>query len=548
MDISAAERFCAILRHLGGPNIQEDDIAWANDLPAGRSLLQWMSDQMLEDSSAGHSAKYDNELFAKVSLRPITLEYEERRIYDTIQKDSPPVQATLHDTYVVPSILQKRSKTTETEVKLLELEEAQLKYRLKHAKTAIDRLQQTAKSLQTAIRQLNDDLRNYHESLSELSNTADETIPKSVLSAHQLLSARTHRGQLSFPNNVDSLQSAFDNLSTLHASIVDIAETNLRQIDGAQRNLPSLEEVEREASRVNSALSKLKDKHGHHEEEFRTEVTYTENLKALCDKLENATDPETVLSELLRSDDMHVAADLVDPFDLDIRNRLETGWKLDQMALLIAKEQLLDEAQQLFDETLIPPLRALHEIVCATNAANFEAEALIGALLEELEETVDDVEDAKHKRRTMSSVPGEENPLVYEALTKVLKDNRDLRPPDAPPLVLLDGEDLTQELKAVETRLAASTRAETKWTSELPDKLSVLSNLHAPLLSTIYANSPVNTSKPFEASLELNQLEREARREAEKLSNAIIKLQKEAELTDRSKRKLNAFVDKWGAR
>lgn len=181
------------------------------------------------------------------------------------------------------------------------------------------------------------------------------------MSAHQLLSARTHRGrnlallilfvsdvpnnsgQLSFLNNVDSLQSAFDNLSTLHASIVDIAETNLRQIDGAQRNLPSLEEVEREASRVNSALSKLKDKHGHHEEEFRTEVTYTENLKALCDKLENATDPETVLSELLRSDDMHVAADLVDPFDLDIRNRLETGWKLDQMALLIAKEQLLDE-------------------------------------------------------------------------------------------------------------------------------------------------------------------------------------------------------------
>lgn len=39
-------------------------------------------------------------------------------------------------------------------------------------RTAIDRLQQTAKSLQTAIRQLNDDLRNYHESLSELSNTA----------------------------------------------------------------------------------------------------------------------------------------------------------------------------------------------------------------------------------------------------------------------------------------------------------------------------------------------------------------------------------------
>ena len=62
---SHAETVIAMVRHLGGPqNIEPSDIEWANDIPAGRRLLEFFASQIVNGDVAA-------------SLRDIALEKEE---------------------------------------------------------------------------------------------------------------------------------------------------------------------------------------------------------------------------------------------------------------------------------------------------------------------------------------------------------------------------------------------------------------------------------------------------------------------------------------
>jgi hypothetical protein len=166
----------------------------------------------------------------------------------------------------------------------------------------------------------------------------------------------------------------------------------------------------------------------------------------------------------------------------------------------------------------------------------------------------------------------------------------DLRPTHAAPLVLLDRNDVLTEIRSVIDRTKVLDQQEASWILDLPGKLRasyvspssprasychVLTNIflhrssaHTTLLNTTYAHSPVNTSPPFAFPAEALALEDEAKLRGEDLGDVVERLEKvrtrlfvhvwiyddrrfgfqEIEMLEhgRTKRKLGAFVDKWG--
>lgn len=71
-----ARKLCDIITNLGGPKIQPEEIDWANDIPTGKYLLEWMSSQLLDELDE----KQDEETHSLLSMRAIALEDEERRM------------------------------------------------------------------------------------------------------------------------------------------------------------------------------------------------------------------------------------------------------------------------------------------------------------------------------------------------------------------------------------------------------------------------------------------------------------------------------------
>lgn len=121
-----------------------------------------------------------------------------------------------------------------------------------------------------------------------------------------------------------------------------------------------------------------------------------------------------------------------------------------------------------------------------------EAEALIGALIEEIEEVTDDVREAKALSQDPNADEsnGKNDDILRGGLLDLLKTSGstyslfcdlvtpnppiEYRAMDAPPLVLLDDADILAELRSVVSRASVSELEEVEWSSHLTGQLSAL--------------------------------------------------------------------------
>lgn len=142
----------------------------------------------------------------------------------------------------------------------------------------------------------------------------------------------------------------------------------------------------------------------------------------------------------------------------------------------------------MFSQCLLPPLDTLHAHLLASKGHAFEAEALVSALVEELEEVVDDVTSIRDSAGKDKSV--QPQALLEDELRDELKQLQSksskrrvhlrlivsigLRPSDANPLVLLDEADLSKELASIPEWLSHAEDAEREWVVSLLDRLSSL--------------------------------------------------------------------------
>ncbi|THH21859.1 hypothetical protein EUX98_g8259 [Antrodiella citrinella] len=454
-----AEKFCAITKSLGGPDIAPADIEWANDIPAGRDLLKWIADQL-----------YDTDVSATDSpfipaLHSIALEHEEVKLYEEAVEDDgiTGVDEAPVNLFKVPSVQKASNERTLQELALLEGETARLKSRLQQMKTASRHLLQTRHTLQAAVKESANSIRTHQESLDNLAVKADASISKAVSEAHSLLD-KTMRDS----ESLDTYRTSLAILEDKRNAIISAAKDRLRSIDEVQHSLPDTSYVNDESARLSKAL---KDLDFNARRDDLIELAVEEDLLAICEKLETSGDG-TTLDDIL-GDMTHDLDDEASIFKTeDIGPALEKAWRSDQLALLAAREKVLDEAQAAFGGQIHEQLTQLQKHLSSVANSNFEAEALVSALLEEIEDAISDAEDAKTSFANHSSNAKdvERDPHINK-LRAVLKDLREYRPSDAPPLILLEDADLDAELASTSRRLIEAQAVEEEWLRSLTSQL-----------------------------------------------------------------------------
>jgi len=537
----ALNQLPAIISALGGPSIQAEDIEWAIDLPAGKRLVDWVAAQLLDDEID------DGDKAHQAALRNIALEAGEVDILNHAGPRTAPPDFTNVATLDLPIGYSPPSRTNactqyiNNETRLLEEETELLKSRLRQTKLASEAMSKTITSLQDAITRENERTDQAQERLAELSIQADATVASTMDNALSLLQSLgcTSRPVDVFPNASSQLASAvtsLGHLASIRSSITDLHKSHLEQIEHGARSLPSAEEVKTEASQLHAVLNPQFI-------ESAKEAAFKQQLSDMCELLEIEDTRNDVLQQILDDVDGTSAS-------LDIRGELERAWSLDQAKILESKEKLLDATISSYEEDLMKPLNALYSSLSSTNEHVRNSEALLGAFGVELEELVDDVRVAKENNQLRRPKSAEERADDYleTKLMETLKSLKDMRAADAPPLVLLQRNDILEELRDVVARAHDLQEQEEKWGKDLPLALSSLSAVHEPLLSSIYEHSTVNTSPPFAFPPEVSRLQDEAERKGKNLSDHVGRLQQELESlleNKRTKRKLTAFTEQW---
>ncbi|KAJ7890660.1 hypothetical protein B0H14DRAFT_3703843 [Mycena olivaceomarginata] len=401
--------------------------------------------------------------------------------------DTPPRKRQLRCTVLPPSPKCPREAETES-----------LKSRLQQTKIASQSLTQAFKILASEIEKTERNIQTAEDGLSELSLQTN-------------LRCRPYPPRA--PREANHIQS------------------QIRAIDAAARNLPTPAELQAECARLDIALRAV-----------GPDPVVDREIVRLCTALEDPETSKDVLATVLAAKTEH----RVQRPSLDVAAELEAVWARDQADLLDARGAVLDERSQ-------KPSCHL-SLLCTTtspqgNAHMGEAQALIGALREEIQDIVEDVCVAQ-KPQEKPSVPSPEESKDMElqaGLTSLLKQLKDARPRDASPLVLLSPEDILSELRDVYQREEVSRGQEEEWVANLLPTLRNLETAHAPLLDAVYAYSPLNSSAPFSVPAHVQTVHANAKSKADDLGDAISKLQEDVKTltNDRAKRRMEQFVSKW---
>ncbi|KAJ7099451.1 hypothetical protein B0H15DRAFT_820305 [Mycena belliarum] len=541
MEIS--ETITTTVSLLGGPNLSPQDIDWALDLPAGRRLLEWLVSQVdlgLPPAKDGTCAS--EQLHA--ALQAISIEDAELQMLNATRKASRTAgtrSETQSDSkpssdYIPPWRLKAKEEYMCAEAARLEKETEVLKARLRQTKVASQSLSQAIKCIASEIDKSDSEILAAEHDLSELSLKSDTAIRASVDSGLLLLDEV-------IPNQGSSKdrRSPAESLSTAESVTSAISsrfQSQVRAIDDAASRLPAPSYLQAECARLTAALFAPRVG-GKSLFAAATDAAFEREVERLCQVLQDPQTGADALAALLAEDLERPEAPTI-----DVTAELERGWALDQAAILEAREAALDEAIAAYADTLLPPLTALHDDLAATNVRMREAQALVGALGEELQEIVEDLPEPLESPGGPST--GADADLQL-GLVNLLKQTKDLRPRDAPPLVLLTEADILAELQRVYEWEEASKRQEEAWAADLLPRMRNLEQAHAPMLDLAYAHSHMNTSPPFALPAAVRAVQADAKTKADELGDAIAKLQEEVKTleSDRAKRRLEHFVAKW---
>lgn len=547
----------SIVSNLGGPRVNPSDIEWANDITSGKLLINWLVAQLDLEAANGND---DLEILHRAALRDVALEDEELKILAHVKDgilDSDDGDIMAPADYLPPSHLKKRAEYMNNETELLQQESDHLKIRLVQAKKASQKMSQTLKTLQSNIKDINSQIEIETDVLAELSLKADNTIAATKSRALSLLDSLNHNSSEVQNTNGDLTPTAtrFDT-TTSPASVLESATLTLNSLadtratiigdlshhqeTGTRKKLPEIGELHSEAQRLEASIENVKANLDCEESAFLYE------LEKLCEQVESGVDVMVGISERVENEE---------EVEVDVHTELAQAWALDQAALLQARSDALDEALALLGPRVLAPLEDLHESLSIRTSHVREAEVLLRTLGEELEDLLEDADvNTRQESMIQKEVAEDEDDDMERELVKLFKELKDLRAPDAPLLVVLNRADVLAELEYLVDRARTLQGEGELWVQErLLPSLTALPRRHHPLLSAIYAHSPMNTSLPFTFPPPLEALRHNGGVKAEELQAAVVRLQKEYEKNllnpdGKTKRRLGGFVDKWAPR
>ncbi|KAJ7642915.1 hypothetical protein B0H17DRAFT_1216283 [Mycena rosella] len=502
-----SETVTDIVSLLGGPQFNAEDIDWASDLPPGRRLLEWLVSQVQADDGTDMSDSL------RAGLHAISLEDAELKMLRATRKATTSTVVTQLQSnveYIPPWRLRAKEEYMGAEAALLETETVVLKARLHQTKVASQSLSHAIKFIASEIENTEKDILAAENNLAELSLKADAAILVSVTSSLGLLDEVV-------PNCESSPTESLSVASSIRTAVSDRFESQMRAIDAAESRLPAPSKLRAECARLDTALNTPRAS-GESLFAATSNAAFNREVARLCETLEDpGTGAEALAAVLSRDSERSKRSSAI-----DVHAELQCAWALDQAAILDAREGALDKAIVAFSDTLLPPLTALHDDLAATNSAMREAQALAGALAGEIQDIVQDLRAAQEPTGVSGAA---EDDALQAGLTSLLKQLKDLRPRNAPPLVLLTQEDILGELRSVYEREAASRCQEEAWTTDLLPALRSLEAAHAPLLNVAYAHSPMNTSPPFALPADVQSVQTDAKTKADDLGDAIAQLQ-----------------------
>ncbi|KAI0629433.1 hypothetical protein C8Q77DRAFT_1065394 [Trametes polyzona] len=552
-----------LITHLGGPECSEEDLRWATDIPSGRQLLEWLASQGLQDRERVDVARRaggevaDDVLYQTV-VSPIALYKDEvdasARLRDKVGHPRSSATIDAHKPsalYALPSTLRAHADTLEQEADALEKRSARQKRRAVLTKSAVKDAKQVASVAKKQIDSVDETLQQQQERLGDLSLKAillvqmDGTMVKCAQEARSSLTDAKEQGK-----TIAILKSDIASLDRARLAVAGAVGRLYKTLDERYSALPSATELAEDAAGVQARFAHAPTSHSQVAD--LAAASYLEELERLSDRLEkessnNSQDLEKILLSYASVDNTTGGAQPRNVLP-DVTAELERAGRLDRLLLLKAQSQGLEIAIHDIGESLLPRLEQIHDLLNARSATTAETEAIVSALIEELEDVNDTVESTKHPQSSVGGPPDEDPGVLLEvSVTELLK--RLLRAESSGrPTVLLNRSDVDAELDALKQRLKASHLAERKWAANLSGRLADLSSSRAALLSVAYENAPVNTSVPFAPPAAERQVKNEARMKAKELTEAAARLQKQSELGSREQRELAAFIKKWTAK
>ncbi|KAM5543054.1 hypothetical protein V8D89_003438 [Ganoderma adspersum] len=553
-------RVLKLVFHLDGPSCTEDELAWAADIPAGKGLLDWLAGQLPDPTftdrvarSSNHNAGPTRDVsgLIQTSISPIALYSEEVEILDVLKVEDSRAEGwqeskgtSIPAAYEFPSQLRSRTNAAELEADLLERQAARLKHRLNATKSATKDLKHTIHALRKQIQNLDGTIEEQQQRLTDLSAETDNSIAQHVDLAERVLQ---HAIPVRTPESSDAFENYRADLASLRSSRAAAASA-VKQLyltlDDRYACLPTAAELHRDAAIIDSKLDQLaKDRSP---SERLLQVAYVEELEKMVKLLEADpacpdTLPDVIRASARVSELKGVEAGTSPPtLKVDVKGELERAGRMDRLTLLRAQERGLDASINYMRDQLITRLQQTYDDLHSRSMAAVETEAIVSALIEELEDVNDAVENAKSSSFFGTLQDSED--LLEAEMMELLKG---LSSTDGHTAVLLNRNDVEREVLALSSRVSASRIADEKWANQVRDQVRELSSSSAPLLATAYTNSPVNTSPRFALSRDQITLQTNTRAKAEELIEAAGRLQKETELSSRDKRKLGSFVEKW---
>lgn len=516
---------------LDGPLVKAEEIDWAMDLEAGKTLIDWLAAQMpsypdVEDDNAS--------LDQRTVLTGFALEKEEVEALVNIKtnlEDNGDTVTTLEN-YIIPSEAREHARLMDMESTYTEDEIELTRNRLKQTKIANRRMTQTMKELKREIGRTRDELSASHEKIAEMSIKADSAASTSIRCASEVLDAL--KTETTVNASIDAQVKAYADQRT---AVVARTQQQVEDIITAAAGHPSEAEIEKVAKRVGKKLCGDGDVI-----KVAEDVFFCQQIQEICEELEQINRRAGVANLLLKvksAQERQVDEDV----DITVNDELELAWRLDQIGLLKEKLEILQNAIKDFDVNIIPPLQLLYDSVKTSVSHMAEAECLIVALGEDMEDIVESCRPEKDGPEIPKGTITEAETL-QAGLVDLLKKLQDLRPANSEPLVLLDHQDILCELKAIKEQERSLELEEERGAAALIQDLGHLRDSLNLLLSDTYHHAPLNTSPPYALPLELRNLESETQKMSEELRQNVIKLQKNVGSleSDRSTKKLQSFV------
>lgn len=338
-----------------------------------------------------------------------------------------------------------------------------------------------------------------------------------------------------------AIDECLQSLASVRSDIIHRHEVQKHNLKAFQDYLPGPQEVEAEASRLQSSL--LSDK--------VAPMAVVQELQSVCGHLERSDDDHgrELLERMLEEEDGQPA--VIGKLAEEVRSQLQNAWLADQVAVLQAQGEILDMTITDFEQNLIPPITQLYQSLSLSDTRAREAEALVSALVEEIEEIADDVQDVKNTRSSdiaeFGTTRESEDARLEARIKEILVRLDESRVEDSTPLVLLDRNDILSQLRAIQEKSHNWVDREAVWVTNLPLSLNEVTAGHGALLSTVYQNSHMNTSAPFSVPMEVADLAQDAERRIAELRASIDSLTEDTELDERKSHKLKQFVEKWVA-